>query len=147
MSQLSISHQDLAVVLDLALLTEDLSRDELKAVRETARRLDQHRNWMVTGGQNDRVARPARTVPCTFSDHHLSGRAATRAGVTPCRCSGDLVVPDFTDKARGERLTDAAGWSRAVAAVEDLHDPAAASPRVLVPVAAGGASDSDPGEP
>lgn len=147
MSQLSISHQDLAVVLDLALLTDDLSRDELKAVRETARRLDQHRNWMVTGGQNDRVARPARTVPCTFSDHHLSGRAATRAGMPPCRCSGDGVVPDFTDKARGERLTDDAGWSRAAATVDELHGPAGTATRVLVPVAGDGVSDSNPSVP
>ncbi len=144
MSQLSISHQDLAVLLNLALLIEDVDRDELRSLREAARRLDQHRNWLVTGGQNDRVARPVSTVPCTFTDHHLSGRAAARAGVAACRCAGDRVVPAFTEKARGELLTDPSGWSRASYAVDDVHGPAATSPRTNADGPAQSASGSNP---
>lgn len=144
MSQLSISHQDLAVILDLALLTEDVDRDELRSLREAARRLDQHRNWLVTGGQNDRVARPVTRVACTYTDHHLSGRAAARAGVSPCRCAGDLEVPAFTEKAMAERLVGPGGWSRASELVDDLHGPAATSPRTNRPDSAHGASGSNP---
>lgn len=114
MSQVSIDHRDLALLLELvADVVEDIAPAERRVLDRVAGRLDKHRNWMVTGGQNSRVARPVVVVPCTYTDHHLSGRAAGRAGVEPCRCAGDTVVPDFTDEAKAEPLTDQHGWSRA----------------------------------
>lgn len=120
MSQLRVSHDDLAVVLDLAILTGDRDRAEQRALERVAAALDAHRNLMVTGGQNSRVERPVRTVRCTFSDHHAGSiREAQRLGVEACRCYGDRVVPAFTELAHGERLVDAGGWSRARDAVRE----------------------------
>lgn len=118
MSQVAVDHRDLAIILDLVRLIDDLDPTEHRAITRAATRLDRKRNELTTGGQNSRITQPVRTVPCTFSDHHLSGRAATRAGVPPCRCAGDKVVPDFTPEAKTEPLVDRHGWSRAADQLE-----------------------------
>lgn len=109
---------ELALVIELALETEDLAPAEQKALERLAGDLDKRRNRATSGNVRfDRL----RTVPCTYTaTHPASDRKAKAEGLPhACKCGGDLVMWPFTDRARAEALTDRHGWSRALDAVQE----------------------------
>ena len=95
--------QDLAIIVDLACLTEDRSRTEQRALLAVAKRVDKAINAQTGTNPHLPKNRGVMPPPCTYSDDHDK---------KTCACRGDQVA--------WEPVT---GWSRRVHQVEATLAP------------------------